>query len=336
MYDFYYLKNNLELYFIYSMKRITLLCGLALISSFAFAQTIAVNGTIADQQGKPVPFAFIKDARHNYATLSDLNGTFNLKVDTADRLIISAKNFMGMVVKIVDPKDVSITMKNDVATGTKSAGSGEAFKEKSSTEGMTHGTSSGYIAHENTVHGSRYLFEDWVHGYAITTDDSIKQNNNYLFNYGKMDGTLVFTDDGKTMQTINRHSIKMFTLFDDQGQPYVFENVPAIDPIHFMQVLATGSKYKIYKQLGTKYIPNNYVSNGMTSSGNNYDEFKDESVYYAVKMPEGTIQKFSLKRKGIKTAFAADIAKVNKFESAHDSDEIDDKYLKALGDYINE
>ncbi|MDB5025171.1 MAG: hypothetical protein JWP78_2926 [Mucilaginibacter sp.] len=316
------------------MKKLILTCLIGLITTVAFAQKSTISGTVNDKQRKPIPFAFIKDAQRSYATFSDLNGAFTLKVDSAERLIVSARNFNKMVVKISDPSSVNIILDGNAAVGTKSTREAGDFKEKLSTEGMTRNVASGYIAHENSIHGSRFLFEDWVHGYALTTADSIKQNDNYLFNYEKIAGNLIFTEDGKTLQGIDRHSIKMFTLFDDQGQPFVFENVPEIDPIHFIQVISAGARYKIYKQLGTKYIPNNYVSNGMTSSGNNYDEFKDESVYYVVKLPGGQPQKLMLKRKAIKTVFAADAEKVNKFLSENDKD-IDDDYLKSLGDYMN-
>ncbi|WP_426669710.1 carboxypeptidase-like regulatory domain-containing protein [Mucilaginibacter sp. McL0603] len=317
------------------MKKIILTSWVALITTFTFAQKNTVVGTVNDKQGKPIPFAFIKDAQRSYATFTDLNGAFNLKVDSVDRLIVSAQNFKKTVIKIGDPNNVNVVLTGDDAAGAKLTKSTGDFKEKLSTEGMTKDVSSGYIVHENTIHGSRYLFENWVHGYALTTEDSVKQNDNYLFNYEKMAGNLIFTDDGKTMTGINRHSIKMFTLVDDQGQTYVFENRPEIDPLHFVQVISTGSKYKIYKQLGTKYLPNNYVSNGMTSSGNNYDEFKDESVYYVVKLPGGQPQKVLLKKKSIKTVFAADADKANKFLSDNDRD-IDDDYLKSLGDYMNQ
>jgi hypothetical protein len=316
------------------MKKTILTCLIGLISVLTFAQKITVNGTVNDAQGKPVPFAFIKDAMHNYAAFSDANGGFTLKVDTADRILVSAPNFKKTTVTIKDPQNVSVVLTSEGANNDKTAASGDSFKEKLSTEGMTRNAGSEYIGKEGALHGSRYLFEDWVHGYVLTSADSIKQNDNYLFNYQKMDGSLVLTEDGHTMQTIDRHLIKMFVLFDNQGQYYMFENVPSIDQTHFVQLLATGTSYKIYKQFGTKFIPNNYVSNGMTSSGNNYDEFKDDPSYYAVKVPGGAPQKFVLKSKSIKTTFTADAAKVNKYLSDHDS-EIDDNYITDLGNYLN-
>jgi hypothetical protein len=316
------------------MKRTILTYLLGLISALTFAQKITVNGTVKDAQGKPVPFAFIKDAIHNFAAFSDANGNFTLKIDTVDRVIVSAQDFKKITVKISDPQNVNVVLAADDIKGGKTIASGDSFKEKLSTEGMTRNVGSEYIGKEGSVHGSRYLFEDWVHGYVLTSGDSIKQSDNYLFNYQKMDGSLILTEDGQTMQTIDRHLIKTFVLFDNQGQYYMFEHVPSIDQTHFVQLMVTGDKYKIYKQFGTKFLPNNYVSNGMTSSGNNYDEFKDDPTYYAVKVPGGTPQKFVLKSKSIKTTFAADGAKVNKYLSDHDGD-IDDNYITDLGNYLN-
>ncbi|MDB5031018.1 hypothetical protein [Mucilaginibacter sp.] len=315
------------------MKKTILTCLVGLTSIVTFAQKISVSGVVNDKQGKSVAFAFIKDAKHNYATFTDTYGAFNLKVDTVDRLIVSASAFITMTVKISDPQSVGVTLASDGTVNAKLIDP-DAFKEKISTEGMTRNVASGYIAKENSLHGTRYFFDTWVHGYVITQADSIKENSNYLFNYGKMDGSLLFTDDGKTMKEIDGRLIKMFVLFDNGGQSYTFEKIPAIDPNHFVQVLAVGSNYKIYKQLNTKFIPNNYVSNGMTSNGNNYDEIKDEPVYYAVKVPGGAPIKFTLRSKSIKTVFAADVAKVSKYLSDHDTD-IDDRYLKGLGDYLN-
>jgi hypothetical protein len=118
-------------------------------------------------------------------------------------------------------------------------------------------------------------------------------------------------------------------------QSYVFEDVPAIDKKHYMQIIASDSKYKIYKDLGTKFIKANFVTNGITSTGNNYDEYKDESVYYVVKLPAGQPEKLSLKKKAIKTALAADADKVNKYLSENDR-EVDDDYLKGLLDSLDQ
>lgn len=319
---------------IFYMKKPLITCLVCLITSIAFAQKVALAGIVLTADGKPIPFAFVKDAVHNEATYTDSVGTFSLKVDAADRLIVSVAGFKTNVSKISDPQNINIVLNAGGEVNKWGVGVEDVFRERISTEGMTKSTATGYIAKEASLHGTRYFFDHWVHGFAITTEDSVKQNVNSMFNYGKIDGSVLFSQDASKLNEIDKGLLKSFTLFDDQAQAYPFEKVPAIDEKHFVQVLASGSKYKIYKQLNTKFIPNNYVSNGMTSSGNNYDEIKDEPVYYAVVLNGGAPQKFSLKNKSLKTVFAADVQKVNKYLSDHDSD-IDDTYLKGLGEYLN-
>jgi hypothetical protein len=313
------------------MKNILITCLIALNGFLTFAQKIALNGNVTDSNNRPVAYAFVKDAVKNYATFSDAFGNFTLNVDAADRLLVSAVTYKSITVKVTDPNNVRVALISDGTKDTK-INDPETFQDRLSNEGMTKNSATGYIAHENTLHGSNYLFDHWVHGYAITSDDSIKQDNNYLFNYHKTDGTLLITSDGKKMEEIARPLVKAFYLFDDQGN-YIFENVAAIDTKHYVQVLSAGSNYKIYKQLGTKFFPNDYVSNGMTSTGHNYDEIKDEPVYF-VKVGSNAPQQFNLKSRSIKAAFAADAAKVSKYLADHDGD-IDDAYLKDLGDYLN-
>jgi hypothetical protein len=318
------------------MKRIIVSLIFILISTITFAQTIAVSGTVTDEDGKPVPFAFIKDAQHNYATFSGPDGAFTLNADPSSRLMATSNNYTESVVKIDNQPAIKIVMKAGGTLGIikRSSGTFDVHEiggtDRSARPGMSFGTA------QEELHGSPFLFNEWVHGYAVSPADSIIQSDDYLFNYMKIDGALLYTDDGKTMYTVNKTRVKKFTLFDDNGQQVTFENVPSIDPKHYMQVLAAGSKYKIYKDLGTKFLKADFETNGITSSGNNYDSYVDESVYYIVKLPGGQPQKIALKKKSIKNAFAADADKANKFMSAHDSDDVDDTFLKGLGEFMND
>ena len=318
------------------MKQISLIVIFSVITTITFAQTTPVSGTVTDDQGKPVAFAFIKDAEHNYATFSGADGSFTLNADPASRLLASSNNYTESVVKIDNQATLKIVMKAGGVPSKYLVGSDGSFVikeagavDKSARPLTKFGTT------QEELHGSPYFYNTWVHGFAITPKDSIQENDSYLFNYDKIHGSLLYTDNGSTMNTLDKAQIKEFKLFDNTGQQVTFENVPAIDNKHYLQVLASGSKYKIYKQLGTEFVKADFQTNGITSSGNNYDSYVDQSVYYIVKLPGGQPQKVSLKRKSIKGAFSADAAKVNAFLSAHDSDEIDDKFLMDLGEAMN-
>jgi len=319
------------------MKKILLSGFLILISFITFGQTVLVKGTVSDQKGNPIPFAFIFNSGHPYATYADSTGTFSLKADPSSNLIATANNYQKTIVKIDNMADTKVVMAgNSLQSNTGiSPALKDIFKQEEGFVDMTKGSFTRIATHQENLHGSRFLFTDWVHGFIITPKDSLKQNDAYLFNYDKVDGNLIFATGGNAMHLGVKNQIKQFILFDGSGNSYVFEDVPAIDSKHYMQVLAAGSKYKIYKDLGTKFIKSDYSTNGMTSHGNNYDEFADNSVYYLVKLPGGQPEKLPLRKKAIKAAFAADAEKVNKFLSDNDGD-IDDAYLKKLGEYMNQ
>jgi len=321
------------------MKKIILFGALVFISAVTYAQTVLINGTVNDAKGKPIPFAFISDVSHPYGAFSDQNGSFTIKIASSSTLAATATGFKDTQVKTDNSTDVKIVMEtgesgpSTTIQGTQTLT--DVFKPKEEITDMVSNSLTMKGSGQEAMHGNKYLFDQWVHGFAVTPKDSIKQSNVYLFNYDKVLGDLIFTRNMQTAITVDKNEIKGFTLFDDNVQPYVFESVPSIDDRHYVQVLSSGSKYKIYKNLGTKFIKANYTTNGITSYGNNYDEYKDESTYYLVRLPDGKPVKFDLRRKSIKTAFAADADKVSKFLSDNDKD-IDDDYLKSLSDYINQ
>ncbi|HAL81934.1 MAG TPA: hypothetical protein DCO83_06625, partial [Mucilaginibacter sp.] len=95
-----------------------------------------------------------------------------------------------------------------------------------------------------------------------------------------------------------------------------------------------GKKYKIYKLVKTDFVKSNYSTNGITSQGNNYDEYVNSGDYYVLNIGSNQLQKFALRKKVIKLAFAAEADKINKFLTDNSAD-IDDAYLSKLGDYMN-
>jgi hypothetical protein len=190
--------------------------------------------------------------------------------------------------------------------------------------------------HKDDTQGSRYLFPSWVHGYVVNNKDSIVQNPIFLFDYDKIGGNLLLTKDKHAAIEIYRDLIKSFTLVDALNQQYTFTMVPDIDKTHFVQVIASGSNYKIYKLTKTKFVASNYSSDGLASTGNNYDEYQDEGTYYVLDAKTNQLQKLpSLRKKTIKEVFAKEPDKLSKFMADNSDSSIDDSYLANLGDYMN-
>jgi hypothetical protein len=185
----------------------------------------------------------------------------------------------------------------------------------------------------DAIHGSLYLFDDWVRGALVSSDGLVYNDPSYGFDYNKVDGALLFTKDRKSAIQVDDSKIRSFTLCDKQDNPENFILVPVIDPAHFVQIIADGNKYKIYKLTLTHFIKNNYHNDGMTSTGNNYDEYADDYSYFVV-FGSAAPQKFALKKKALKVIFKSDIDKLNKFFDTNSGD-IDDNYLHEMGDFMN-
>ena len=88
-----------------------------------------------------------------------------------------------------------------------------------------------------------------------------------------------------------KKEIGTFTLTDGK-QEYTFEPVDIINPLQFFAVLAKNDKYALYKLIKTKFIKADYHTNGLSESGNTYDEYKDEADYYIVSIPEKKFHQF--------------------------------------------
>ncbi|MFI5137793.1 MAG: hypothetical protein ACHQIM_08185 [Sphingobacteriales bacterium] len=180
--------------------------------------------------------------------------------------------------------------------------------------------------------GSRYLFDDWVRGFVLSPDGTICKDSSYGFEYDKIEGGLLLTQDKKSVIRVDNSKIKSFTLYDKQNQPEVFVLAPQIDPVHYVQVIADGAKFRIYKFTQTHFVKNNYHTDGIATTGNNYDEYVDDNTYYVLNVQNNQLKELSLKRKAIKTVFG------NGADSYLSSNPgtIDDEYLKKLGDFVNE
>jgi len=199
---------------------------------------------------------------------------------------------------------------------------------------MAQGAIFPVFTHKEATQGSRYLFDNWVHGYVLNAGDSVIQSPELFFNYDKMGGSLLLSKDKHSAIEVYKENVKSFTLFDALNQPSTFAMVPDIDKGHYTQVLSSGNNYKIYKAIKTKFEAANYVSDGVAATGNNFDSYEDEYTYYILNVKTNQLQKITLKKKALKQAFAADGNKADGYFKTNDAD-IDDNYLASLGDYMN-
>jgi len=328
-------------------------CLLLLAGGYASGQTVVINGKVRNAKGQPVPYAFVRDAGHSYATFADSTGAFTIKADPSSSLAVLANNYQDARLKIDDKTNVDVILSesnegNTIAalnsgnsTGTTgflvareqlTVGKGvtAAFSDKSGGAGGSDVTivKSGFAV--EPTRGSRYLFEDWVPGFGINKQDGIVVEKTNMYNYDKIGGDILFTNDGKSMAKVSTSQLKSFTLYDKKGHAHLYENAPEINNRPFVEVLLKTPKYIIYKKVDTKLSKADYHTDGVLEMGHRYDEYVDNDHYIFVG-GDGKMQSVSLKKSTLKKLLGGD---ADAFIASQGSREVDEEYVKDLGNSL--
>jgi len=186
--------------------------------------------------------------------------------------------------------------------------------------------------------GNRYLLADrWGQGVVITRADSLVDNKALKFNFDKIQQKLYTTRDQNTIIELDKQEIKAFAIKDGDSL-MIFDRVTAIDSSRYFIVLvpAVSGKYALYRDLRTKFVKSDYHSDGMTESGNPYDEYVDNNIYYVI-LPGGVkARRLEMSKKYIRSILPEENNKVNEFFSKHRYDEINETLLKDLINYLND
>ncbi len=319
---------------------------LLLVSSaiqITLGQTNTIAGSVKNAKGTPLRFVFVADPQYKNGAYSDSLGNFTIAVYPDSKLEFQLPGFKDTTMAVDKAgADMQVTLLGEGANG--SSGSVGTSSGAASSDGLTSNqvagesnSMGGYLkpSHEKgNTRGSQYMFITFTHGYLINSSGDLVQKPNYLFDYDKMDGGLLLTKDNQHINAVSWDQTNSFVLFNNAGERFEFEKVPSIDKSHYVQVLASGKKYKIYKLIKTKFVKSDYVNNGVTAHGNDYDEYVDDADYYVLDVQSSQVQPLTLKKKSIKADFAKDADKVNKYLSDNSGD-IDDAYLSKLGAFMN-
>jgi hypothetical protein len=331
------------------MKKIFSLCLMMLtMTQIGRSQTTNITGTVNSQQGKPLHFVFIHDQKSTNATFTDSLGSFSITTNPAavfqfeatgykDTLISGDKLGANAQIVLASSGSASagmVTTANSTLS-TKPISTGYLANENISNAGTSGGIINGLGHQKGNVHGNRYLFDDFAHGFVVNAQGALYANPIYLYDYDKIGGGIMLSVNNGAVSQLDDAQIKTITLFSNDDKTYVLAKVPLIDNGHYVQVLASGSKYNIYKATKTTFVKSDYVNNGVTTHGNDYDEFDDDFTYYILDVQANQVQKIAPKKKALKTAFVKDADKVNKYLADHSGD-IDDVYLAGLGAYMNQ
>jgi hypothetical protein len=325
-----------------------ILSAMVCVAAVQFVMAQSITGTVKNEKGEAVRSALIQEeADTKTATYTDSLGFFSLPLKSNTALLVIAKGYQD---EKVNAKDNLVVVLKPGKSSLKALSLDDPAKAK--TSGAPLNSTQGYsffnvsasrsggnlfnVSTKEDTKGSRYLVGDgWAKGYVVDKNGASIKNDNFSYNYDKINGSLLLTQDKRAAVDVDRDQIKSFTIYDKLDQPQTYELVTSIDPTHYSQVLSNGSKYKVYKYTKTTFVKSNFQTNGMTSTGNRYDEYVDEPTYYVLNVKTSALQKISLKGKAIKQVFAADADKVKAYFSDHADDDINETFLSNLADSLN-
>ena len=321
------------------MRKFLLICLLfATASQLTKAQNTTATGSVKDDKGNPLHFVFVADMQNKTATFSDSLGNFTIAVHPDSKLQFQLAGYESASVTVANNASPEVVLKSAGGANPQPVIVAMAIGQTTGNASVVNLADGGTVApghQKGAAHGNRYLLDNFAHGYIINASDELMYKPNFLLDYDKIGGFVLQASDNKAMTQLSYDQVKSFTLFSDKDVLMTFEKAPAIDQAHYVQVIASGKKYKIYKLIKTKFVKSDYVNTGVASHGNDYDEFVDDADYYVLDVQANQSKKLSLKKKSIKENFAKDADKVNKYLSDNSGD-IDDAYLSKLGDYMNQ
>jgi hypothetical protein len=183
--------------------------------------------------------------------------------------------------------------------------------------------------------GNRYLYESWVDGSVTGVNGVVYNSPKYRYNYDKINKKLFMLLDTTTIVELSSEDIAGFNLKTD-GQVLVFERIKNSTDLNFYQAVYKNDKgYSLYKLLTTKFKKADYQTNGIIESGNKYDEYIDEQVYFILS-PKGELIKISFKKKNIEKVLETESSKVNTFFNQHKNEVVDENLVKELLRYLND
>lgn len=182
------------------------------------------------------------------------------------------------------------------------------------------------------VSGSQFLYTDWADGYAVDNNDV---KHAALFNYDKVREIFYMKEKDKDQVFIVTPSLVKSISISDGTNSYTFGKIQAINGDKMCLILTKGRKYSFCGVLKTKYIPADYNTNGIISSGNLYEEYQDELHYYVV-LGDGTAKEVNMKKKALKSVFGSERDKVDKFLSDNATADVNEKLVEGLVNYLNQ
>ena len=340
-----------------SMKKNSLLVALFFViavSSQAQKDSITkkqtFHGIVKNEKNKPLQNASVIVKGEEKGTITDSLGYFKVNAGPDAVLVINAEGYETLLAQVRKGELFRVVMKKTKETNTNNNSVADEISRQQSASNdvrnyLTSESSKNYTGSyltvlknkESTV-GSRFLLDEWISYNVVHKNDSVVYTNGYLFNYDKMGGKILATNDKKTILEIDDTAIKSFSFIDLSGKKISFKKINIIDKNMFLIELVneSGKDYSLYKSLKTEFVKANYTNNGLIQSGNKYDEYVDKFEYFIEFPGLKTFTKVELKEKAIKKALTGAEEKVKAFFEMNKAVKINEALLIQLISYLNQ
>lgn len=306
------------------------------------------HGVVKNEKNKAIQNASVIVEGEEKGTTTDSEGFFKITARPNAMLVISADGYEPFHIPVRRAESVRLVMlKNNGSDNdpdnvanefTKQQTASNDFRNYVNTESSRNYTGS-YLsvikANEGTV-GSRFLFDKWLDSKLTDKKNNQISVKEYSFNYDKMGGKILATNDQKTIIEIDESTLSGFSFTDPMGQEIIFKKVDAIEKNKFLIVLAekVNNGYSLYKNLKTEFVKADYSNNGLIRSGHNYDEYVDKPEYFIIG-PDSVSYKIDLKEKSFKKVLESKKEIVKSFLDSHRDDKFDESLVIQLISYIN-
>jgi hypothetical protein len=188
------------------------------------------------------------------------------------------------------------------------------------------------ISTAQTTKGKRFFFDEWVRGSVTAISGEKINTEDFYFNFDKVNNRLIVSKDKKEVIEVNSEYIREIH-FINKEMTYDFVKEEKIDSLRFLERLQKNDRLSLYKTINTKFVKANFATDGLSVTGNPYDEFVDAPTYFICY--KGEFRPVSLKFSSIKKALKEESKKVIDFYVDHLNDEVDENYLVNLVIYLN-
>lgn len=141
---------------------------------------------------------------------------------------------------------------------------------------------------EGTV-GFPYFLKDWAQGTVKFNGEEIKEPD-FALNYDKINGKLLFKRSDNSILEVDMSKVEQFSLKDPATGDQIFIKGNNYGETGFLNEVYTSNDYHLFKTISCRFKAADFKSNGMFTTGNDYDEYIDEN-HFIIVTPKGAIVK---------------------------------------------